>query len=97
MSPGWIISDGGTVSLTKSVMSVSTKPGQKATDLPPSGPQSLGGLLDGVRLARGDGQAVALLGQDLGEREADASRGSGDDGCAVGHVMGLSAVGERRI
>src|SRR3954453_199804 len=38
-----------------------------------------------IRLARGDRQAIALFAEDLGEGEPDPSRGSGDDGGAVGH------------
>ena len=41
--------------------------------------------LELVGLAGGDGQAVALLAEDVGDGEADPSGGSGDDGSAVGH------------
>src|SRR4051794_21165510 len=60
----------------------------------------LGGrLLEPVRLARGERHAIALLGEGLGERQAYASRGSGDDGGAVGHTVDLSdvSVGARNL
>ncbi len=41
MSDGWIIVSAGTCSLTKSVIGVSTKPGQSAVFLIPALPSSL--------------------------------------------------------
>src|SRR4051812_8019075 len=35
--------------------------------------------------AGGDGEAVALLAEHVRDRQPDAARGAGDEGCAVGH------------
>ena len=51
------------------------------------------GLLERVRLARGEGKPVALSAEGVRQRIADAPRGSGDEGGAVGH--GRRTVHER--
>ncbi len=57
-------------------------------DLEPLVAQLLGGLLERLGPPRRDREAIALLTQRLGDREADPSRASGDDGGAVWHRAG---------
>src|SRR5215217_4720071 len=46
-------------------------------------------LLERVGLASGEGEPIALLRQRRGECEADAARGSGDDGGELWHAAAL--------
>jgi hypothetical protein len=66
-------------------------------DLVALGAQRLGGLLERVGLAGRDRERVALLGQQLGDGEADAPGGTGDEGSAIGHGGGpYVTAGSRR-
>ena len=58
----------------------------------PASRSSRGGGLELVRAAGGDGEAVALLAEDVGDREADPAGGSGDEGGAIGMGVLLSVM-----
>ena len=65
-------------------------------DLEPLGAEALGGLGELLRAAGGDRQAVALLAEHLGDREADPAGRSGHDRCALRHSDLPAPLDKRR-